>query len=123
MGPDNYPAWLQGGVVAGIGSIIGSLLYLRRRVSKDNVAIAGDKGEIARVKNITVVDASLVAERDRAQKGEEDAWKLYNTLVIEVGGLRASNQYLKEENERLNTRVRRLEGKLGISFNSTDLKG
>ncbi len=120
MQPNEYPAWLQGGVVTGILGAIWGLLKLRRKVSIDNTGIAQDKAAQAHARQITSMDETLIKERNDAVKEKDEAWEAYNDLVASEAGLRASNEFLTRENVRLTNRVNRLEKKLGIS-SETDI--
>ena len=122
MQPNEYPSWLQGGVVATIFGFIWGLLKLRRKVSIDNTGIAQDKATQAHARQITSMDETLIKERNDAVKEKDEAWEAYNDLVAETAGLRITKEFLTKENIRLDNRIKRLEKKLGIST-ETDIGG
>lgn len=94
--------------------IISALLAIRRRYSRDGVAVAHDKAERSSL-------ASYVAEAEAARKDAQLAWDERNRLVGEVGRLQATNEYLVQTVDELRRRVRALEHQAKMS--TTDIEG
>lgn len=92
-------------IVTAVVSILGAILWLRRRLSRDNLEVSKDSAE----KNLLV---TAIAERDKAIASAEEAWEsrtkdaeLIGKLSSDVEHLSAINKNLLEEVERLRAEI------------------
>ena len=102
--PEGTSLWTLG------AGALGSLLYLRRFLSRQNVDIRKDSAESNLIK-------TLQDERDKAMQAATEAWKskaedakLIGELTGEIRSLRQAMTELKEELDSVNARLRELTG-------------
>ena len=76
-------------------TIIGTILWLRRRVSRDNTEVAKDKGEKQLVER-------LITERDLAAADAREAWKQRNADAQSIARLEARLLAMEEKIQDLN---------------------
>lgn len=78
--------WLGGSVM----TLVGLILYLRRKTSRDGVELIKDRTEGALLK-------TALEERDNAMRMANEAWAKANADAGRIGQLTAENEYLKRE--------------------------
>lgn len=74
----------------GVSMVVGAILYLRRKTSRDGLEIFKDRTEGAMMKTI-------IEERDKAIAEAREAWAIVNANAREMGELTAENSYMKRE--------------------------
>lgn len=112
--PENFPVAqipygpYVGGAMGMVLSVVGAILYVRRRLSRDNTAIAHEQSERNMLNKMS-------AERDRAMSAAEEAWrtraedaKLIGQLTGEVKHLTEANQNLIQDVESLRKDIKEL---------------
>lgn len=97
----DYVGWMVGTTA----SVIAAILWLRRRTSRDSTEIAKDRAEESLI-------GKLANERDKAMEAAAEAWSRRTEDAKEIAGLRATNEYLKRDIERLTLDVERLSRQL-----------
>jgi hypothetical protein len=95
--------WLLGAV----GSAIATLLWLRRKTSRDSTEIAKDRAEQNLVQTLTL-------ERDKAMADAREAWARRTADAEQIAGLKSENEYLKRDVERLGKQVNDLTLRLDM---------
>ncbi|MCA0214665.1 MAG: hypothetical protein LCH79_15995 [Proteobacteria bacterium] len=92
-------------IIGAAASFIATLLWLRRKTSRDSTEIAKDRAE----ENLI---GTLRAERDRAMAAAAEAWDRRTKDAEEIAGLSAKNAYLEREVARLSTEMTQLQMRL-----------
>ena len=82
---------LGGSILSSVIAILGCILWFRRRVSSDDLAMAKDKSE----KRLLTV---ITEERDRAVLAAEAAWKIRAEDAKLIGQLTSEVKHLSETN-------------------------
>lgn len=98
---------LGGGVLAAAVTMVGMVMYFRRKVSRDNTEIIQDR---ATGKFTQQLMDELAASRENAK----EAWGKFNELNAEVGQLRAEKIYLSKEVDRLTAELTSVQSKLDV---------
>jgi hypothetical protein len=73
-----------------VSALVGVILHLRRKTSRDGVEILKDRTEGALLK-------TALEERDNAMRMANEAWAKANSDAGTIGQLKAENEYLKRE--------------------------
>lgn len=94
-----------GWYLSGAFGLVATLMWLRRRVSRDNAEIVKDRAEG------TLLQIAL-QERDKAMEDARKAWAQRTTDAEKIAGLRAENEYLKGEVSRLRDSFARVDNHL-----------
>ena len=104
MPPDRLPALVgpESGIVTAVVGVITAILWLRRKLSRDNTEVAKDAAEAKYV-------IGLTQELEKARAALVTVYTERNKLSEEVGELRASVKFLKEANQKLEERIAQLE--------------
>lgn len=106
-------------VATALFTLAGGFLWLRRKLSSDNLAIKRDSGEsklleiVIRERNQAIEDARRAMEEARA------AWEARAQDALQIGTLSAQVESLKELNSTLNQEVHLL--RLQVSQLSAEL--
>lgn len=99
------------GITGLFGAVVMGILYLRRKASRDGTEIIKDRTEGKLLE-------SLMVERDSARQSEREAWTQVNALSVANARLEATNQYQKEEIDRL----RELVDQLQVQFDEVKMR-
>ncbi len=94
----------SGGVLGGVITVIGVILTIRRRTSKDNLEIAKDKAETNFVK-------VLQNEREEALKSAAEAWKQRTEDAKAISRLTAELDYMTREKVEQDRRITEMKTK------------
>lgn len=90
------------GIGTAFAVLVGAILHLRRKASRDGTEIIKDRTEGKLVE-------TLMLERDGARASEREAWSKHNDLSVRNARLETQNEYLKEEIDRLNKMVAHMQ--------------
>lgn len=96
---------LAGSIFLAAATVVGGILWFRRKVSRDSTELIKDSSEGKLVK-------ILMDERDTKAAEAKEAWALYNEMVKEHGLLKARNEYLDREVTRLTNELGAVNAKL-----------
>ncbi len=106
MLPDLSPS--GGGVIGLALTVVGAILYLRRKISRDGLEVAKDSAENKMLK-------TAISERDKAMATANEAWrsraedaKLIGKLSSDVVHLSQSNETMAHELTALRQEIRDL---------------
>lgn len=94
---NDYPAWINA-VVAALTGAAASYFGLRRRYSRDSVAITRDKTE-------TTFIVTLMAERDSAMKSAKEAWEKRTEDARAIARFEALDEAREREVNRLREEI------------------
>lgn len=97
--------------ISAVAGFVATLLYFRRKVSRDSTEITKDKAESNLVQ-------TLRDERNEAMNAAREAWDRRTTDAEEIAGLRKENEYLKRDVAKLTTQVDELKAQLAVVFNA-----
>ena len=99
--PDIPSHVVNGGVITTIMSLLGGILWIRKRISKDNLEVAKDDAE----RQLLI---AAIKEKDKALAAAEEAWssrtrdaKLIGVLSSDVSHLTKVNKSMTQEIARL----------------------
>lgn len=79
-----------GGLGVIVSALVGGIMYMRRRASRDGVRIVEDRTEGTLLK-------TTLTERNQATADAREAWLRSSADAREIGRLTAENEYLKRE--------------------------
>lgn len=87
-----------GGLTAAVFSIAAGLLWLRRRLSRDNLEVKRDSGEMTLL-------ATIITERNTAMADAREAWAKRAADAELIGKLSAQVESLERINERMEREI------------------
>lgn len=96
---------LAGSVIAVAVTVVGGLMWFRRKSSRDSVEIVKDRTEGRLLEK-------LMDDRDAKAADAKEAWAAHNELVKRNGFLEAENVHLKREVDRLMSELTRLQAEV-----------
>jgi hypothetical protein len=117
--PTGYPVeppsgFHIGSIVGATVTVIGALLWLRRRTSRDGLEIAKDRAEINTV-------AMLQNERNKAMEEAREAWRRRTEDAETIARLTGEVQHLSQKSALLEERVTTLT-KLVFQFAPPEMR-
>lgn len=92
--------------------LVGAILKLRRRVSRDNTEVAKDRAETDLIKNLQTDREQAIREREQARESERGAWSEANRLAVVNAKLEQQVLYQQQEIDRLTKAVDDLQSAL-----------
>lgn len=99
MDASSIPPAIQGGGAVSIAvTLVAALLWLRRKLSTDNLGVSKDSAESHLMK-------TLAAERDKAMAAAEEAWSMRTKDAVLIGELTGKVNHLLEVNESLRQEI------------------
>lgn len=90
-----------GGLLTTILGIIGTVMWFRRRISRDNLEVKKESAEQS-------ILATLQEERDKAMAAAEKAWASRATDAQLIGKLSSEVKHLSETNQSLQADIKRM---------------
>jgi chromosome segregation ATPase len=104
--PDN---WL-GNAITGIGIAGGAIMYARKRLSADKLAIAGDNADLGSIARLQAQLDKAENARAEAEKRADDFADQRNKLIDQIGEMKGQLAVLTEKVNSLTEEVARLRG-------------
>ena len=102
--PDN---WL-GQAITALGVVAGAVLYARKTISANRLAIAGDNADVGSIARLQAQLDKAEAARDEALKRADDFADQRNKLIDQIGEMKGQLAVLTDKVNSLTEEVARL---------------